>query len=305
MLPAEYERRRSYRRINILQNLGEKERRVMSVKLKDILAPVLAQEELDLLVGSYDIVGDIVIVIVPPELTHRESIIGEAILGSNKNLKVVAKRAGNYGGEFRTIDLKIIAGEIRKETQVTEFGVRLLLNVETTYFSVRSGNERRRLASLVQPMELVLVMFSGVGPYPLLIAKHSEAEKVVGIEKNPLAHEYAIKNLKLNKKLKNVQFQVGDAADLPLLLNERFDRIVMPLPTMADSFLPVAMEMLKKEGGWIHYYEMAREGSFEMAVAKVQTSAENTGRKLVTSKVIRCGHCGPRTHRICVDAQII
>jgi tRNA (guanine37-N1)-methyltransferase len=288
-----------------MQDLGKKERRVMSAKLKDILAPVLAQNELDLLIGSYDIVGDIAIVIVPPELTHRETIIGEAILASNKNVRVVAKRAGNYGGEFRTIELEIIAGESRKETQVTEFGVRLLLNVETTYFSVRSGNERRRLASLVQPMESVLVMFSGVGPYPLLIAKHSGAKKVVGIEKNPLAHEYAMKNLKLNKKLMNVQFIVGDAADLPLLLDERFDRIVMPLPTMADRFLPVALEMLKEEGGWIHYYEMAREGSFETAVTKVQKSAENSGKELATSSIIRCGHCGPRTHRICVDAQIV
>lgn len=277
----------------------------MSAKLKDILAPVLVQEELDQLIGSYDIVGDIAIVIVPPELTHRETTIGEAILTSNKNVQVVAKRAGNYGGEFRTIELKIIAGESRKETQVTEFGVRLMLNVETTYFSVRSGNERRRLASLVQPMESVLVMFSGVGPYPLLIAKHSEAKKVVGIEKNPLAHEYAMKNLKLNKKLKNVECKVGDAADLPLLLDERFDRIVMPLPTMADRFLPVAMEMLKEEGGWIHYYEMAQLGSFETAATKVQNSAGKSGRKLIASSVTRCGHCGPRTHRICVDAQIV
>ncbi|MFT5728707.1 MAG: tRNA (guanine37-N1)-methyltransferase [Desulforhopalus sp.] len=288
-----------------LRRVFVEKRRIMSAKLKDILAPVLAQEELDLLIGSYDIVGDIAIVIVPAELTHRETLIGESILTSNKKLRVVAKRAGNYGGEFRTIDLKIIAGENRKETQVTEFGVRLLVNVETTYFSVRSGNERRRLASLVQPMESVLVMFSGVGPYPLIIAKHSEAKKVVGIEKNPLAHEYAVKNLKLNKKLKNVQFIVGDAADLPLLLDERYDRIVMPLPTMADRFLPVAMEMLKEEGGWIHYYEMAKEGSFETAVEKVQSSAESTGRKRVASSIIRCGHCGPRTHRICVDSQIV
>lgn len=276
----------------------------MSAKLKEILTPVLAQNELDLLIGSYDIVGDIAIVIIPVELTHRESVIGEAILTSNKNVRVVAKRAGNYGGEFRTIELEVIAGESRKETQVTEFGVRLLLNVESTYFSVRSGNERSRIASLVQPMEYVLVMFSGVGPYPLLIAKRSEAKKVVGIEKNPLAHEYAIKNLKLNKKLKNVEFMEGDAATLPLLLHERFDRIVMPLPTMAERFLPIALEMLKEEGGWIHYYEMTREGRFETAVAKVQRSAEKLGRTLISNSVIRCGHCGPRTHRICVDAQI-
>ena len=277
---------------------------MMSAKLKDILASVLAEEELELLIGSYDIVGDIAIIIVPEALIHREALIGEVILANTKNVRVVAKRAGHYGGEFRTIELKIIAGEDRKETQVTEFGVRLMLNVETTYFSVRSGNERRRIASLVQPMESVLVMFSGVGPYPLVVARHSEAEQVVGVEKNPEAYEYAIKNLKLNKKIKNVRFQLGDAADLPLLLDDRFDRVVMPLPTRADRFLPVALEMLKEKGGWVHYYEMAQEGSFCVALATVQKLTENAGKELVTSNVTRCGHCGPRTHRICVDMQI-
>lgn len=277
----------------------------MSAKLKDILAPVLAENELELLIGSYDIIGDIAIIIVPVELISKENLIAEAILRSNKNVRVVAKRVGNYGGEFRTIDLQIIAGESRKETQVTEFGVRLLLNVESTYFSVRSGNERKRIASLVEPMESVLVMFSGVGPYPLIIAKHSRAEKVVGIEKNPLAHEYALRNLQLNKKLQNVQCKIGDAADLPLLLDERFNRIIMPLPTMGDKFIPVALKMLKQEGGWIHYYEMARVGCFETAVARVQSAAEKLGKKLIVNSVIRCGHCAPRTYRICVDAQIV
>ena len=277
----------------------------MTSKLKDILTSVLPEDELELLIGSYDIVGDIAIIIIPDELIHRERFIGEAILTNNNSVKVVAKRAGNYKGEFRTIELEVIAGQNRKETQVTEFGVRLLLNVETTYFSVRSGNERSRIASLVQPGESVLVMFSGVGPYPLLIAKHSKAKKVMGVEKNPLAHQYAVKNLKLNKKIKNVLFHLGDAAILPSLLDERFDRVVMPLPTMGDTFLPVAIEMLRETGGWVHYYEMAQEGSFDRAVSKVQKSSEDMGKELRFKNVTRCGHCGPRTHRICVDAQIL
>lgn len=276
----------------------------MASKLKDILTSVLPEDEWQQLIGSYDIVGDIAIIIIPDELLHRKHLIGEAILAYHANVRVVAKRAGNYKGEFRTIELEIIAGEHRKETQLTEFGVRLLLDVETTYFSVRSGNERRRIASLVQPGESVLVMFSGVGPYPLLISRHSEARKVVGVEKNPLAHQYALRNLQLNKKITNVQFHLGDAMFLPSQFDERFDRIVMPLPTMADTFLPVAMQMLKGAGGWIHYYEMAREDHFGQAVSRVQESGEDMGKELRYSKVTRCGHCGPRTHRICVDAQI-
>ena len=114
-----------------------------------------------------------------------------------------------------------------------------------------------------------------------------------------------MKNLQINKKIINVQFHLADAASLPSLLDERFDRIVMPLPTMGDTFLPVAIEMLKEKGGWIHYYEMAQEGRFDRAVSRVQQSSEDMGKELRLSNVTRCGHCGPRTHRICVDAQIL
>lgn len=255
--------------------------------------------------GSYDIVGDIAIIIIPEGLLHRQKLIGAAILDDNKNVQVVTRRAGNYEGEYRTIELEVIAGEERKETRITEFGVRLLVNVETTYFSVRSGNERRRIASLVEPGERVLVMFSGVGPYPLLIAKYSEAESVVGIEKNPQAHEYALKNLQFNKKIKNVQLCAGDASDVSDLVDERFDRIVMPLPTMGHLFLGEGLEMLKPGGGTIHYYEMAKEGAFESAVLRVKDACKQAGRELSQSSIMRCGHCGPRRHRICVDAQIV
>ncbi|MFT5699355.1 MAG: tRNA (guanine37-N1)-methyltransferase [Desulforhopalus sp.] len=277
---------------------------IMSAKLKQILSSVLPKKELERVIGSYDVVGDIAIVIIPEELVYRQRLIGEALLTCKKNVRVVAKRVGNYTGEFRTIELEVIAGEQRKETEVTEFGVRFLVDVEKTYFSVRSGNERRRIASLVQPLESVLVMFSGVGPYPLLIAKHSAAKNVIGVEKNPLAHGYAVKNLHLNKKIKNVQFHLGDAADLPALLTERFSRIVMPLPTMAETFLPAAIEMLGVEKGWIHYYEMAHVGCFDRAVSKVQKACDTMGKKRGATTITRCGHCGPKTHRICVDAQI-
>jgi tRNA (guanine37-N1)-methyltransferase len=277
----------------------------MTSKLKDLLSSVLSTGELDLLVGSYDVVGDIAIIIIPEELQARERLIADTLLANNTNLNVVAKRAGNYDGEFRTIALKVLAGEHRTETLVTEFGVRLRLDVEKTYFSVRSGNERRRIASLVRAREKVLVMFSGVGPYPLLIARHSEADEVVGVEKNPLAHEYALTNLKLNKTINNVRLYLEDAGKLSFFLTEHFDRIAMPLPTMAGEFLPVAITMLKKDGGWIHYYSMAEKGRFEDAVSEVKRACDEAGRTLLETQVIRCGHCGPKTYRICVDAQII
>lgn len=276
----------------------------MATKLKQILSDILTSRELDLLVGSYDVVGDIAIIIIPDELRHKERQIGRVILGNNSNIKVVLKRDGNYQGEFRTIPLKNIGGESRKETLVTEFGVRLLVDVENTYFSVRSGSERRRITSLVAPQETVLVMFSGIAPFPLLISRYSEAKEVVGIEKNPIAHEYALKNLQLNKKLRNVKLFSGDVREVAVKLAPSFDRIVMPLPTRGYTFLPNALGLLKPNGGFLHYYEMAREGAFDVAVDHVRMAVERAGRELRHATITRCGHCGPRTYRVCVDAEI-
>ena len=54
-------------------------------------------------------------------------------------------------------------------------------------------------SNVVKKGEDVLVMFSGSGVYPCVIAKNSKPKSVVEIEINPVAHEYALENLKLNK----------------------------------------------------------------------------------------------------------
>jgi tRNA (guanine37-N1)-methyltransferase len=275
----------------------------MAMRLKDALSGVLNDEELQVLVGSYDVLGDIAVIIIPEVLLAREKLIADAILTNNPRIKVVAKRAGLYGGEFRTISLTLLAGEKRKETELLESGVRLRLNPERVYFSVRSGNERRRIASLVTPGEAVLVLFSGIAPYPLVISRFSKARTIVGIEKNPDAHDYALQNLQLNKKLCNIEILFGDAATLISSSNRRFDRIIMPHPTMAESFLPGALRVLKP-GGYLHFYDLQRQGCFSDSVRKITTACIAANRQVVRAAIVKCGHCGPRMYRLCIDAMV-
>ena len=275
----------------------------MAADLKTCLRDVLPVEELDLLVRSYDMIGDIAVIIIPEELVHRQRLIGEAILGTNRRIRVVAKRVGNYGGEFRTIDLEVIAGENRKETEHREYGVRLLVNPEEVYFSVRSSTERHRIASLVQPGEEVLVLFSGIGPYPLVIAAGSRAKRIVGIEKNPAAHRYAQRNLRRNKRLNNVELLQGDVEELLPTLGSLFDRVVMPLPVGGARFLAPALDVLRP-GGWLHYYEMLPDHAFEDAVDTVREACRTRGRLLRQAAVVKCGHCSPRAYRVCADSLV-
>ena len=70
-------------------------------------------------------------------------------------------------------------------------------------------------------------------------------------------NEYAARlhseNDAMNKVDALVEVVNGDAADLPGITKKKFDRVIMPLPSEANRFLPTALAMAKK-GGTIHYY---------------------------------------------------
>jgi tRNA (guanine37-N1)-methyltransferase len=255
------------------------------------------------LVSGFDRVGDIAVVSIPPELEAREGEIGEIILALHKNIRVVAKRAGRYSGEYRTLPLAIIAGEQRLSTLHRENGVNLHLDLAQVYFSVRSAHERARIAALVEPGEAVAVLCSGVGPFPLIIARHSKAGEVIGIEKNPMAHGYALRNLKANRKITGVRFVEGDGAQVLPALNRQFDRVLLVLPHGGEPLLPCALEALKP-GGALHFYDMQAKGCSTATYAKVETACREHGRRMRLASVMNCGHCGPTVYRVCLDAVI-
>ena len=168
--------------------------------LKYYLKNKLSKKELKFVPSSFDVVGDILIFSdFPKELVKKEKIIGNTILKNYHHIKTILKKTKKYSGKFRTPKLKVIAGEKIKETICRENNVFIILDVEKVYFSPRMSSERKRIVSLIKPNESVLVMFSGSAPYPLVIAKNSKCKEVYGIEINPIAHKYALENIKKNK----------------------------------------------------------------------------------------------------------
>ncbi len=192
------------------------------MNLKDALKGKIPEEKIKYVPRSFDVIGDIAIFhSFPEELKIYERLIGETLLKLHKNVKTVAKKIKEYSGIYRTMKIKIIAGKKKKITLHKENRIALKIDVEKCYFSPRLSTERLRIAKLVRPGEDVLVMFSGVAPYPLVISKNSEARLIYGVEINPVAHKYALENLKLNKA-KNVILIKGDVRkEVPKIIEER------------------------------------------------------------------------------------
>ena len=273
----------------------------MKKNLKFYLKDKLTSKELKFVPSSFDVVGDIMIFSeFPKELAKKENLIGKIILQNYLHIKTILKKTKKYSGKFRTPKLKVIAGENRKETTCRENDVLVKLDVEKVYFSQRMSSERKRIASMIEPSESVLVMFSGCGIYPLVIAKNTKCKETYGIEINPTAHKYALENARKNRLEGRVKLFFGDVRRVMPKLNKKFDRILMPLPKGGEKFLDLALRHIKKKG-IVHFYDFLHEDEFSKAEEKVKEACNKSKKKCRVIKIEKCGQYSPRFYRICVD----
>ena len=254
----------------------------------------LTKKDLELIPKSFDVVGDIMIFSeFPKELKKKEKLIGQYLLKKYDKIRIVTKKSKFYSGKYRTPKLKIIAGEKNKETQHKENGVLLKVNPEKAYFSQRSSSERLRIANKIKKDESVLVMFSGIAPFPLTIAKHSSAKEIYGIEINPAAHKYAEQNVKLNK-FNNIKLYKGNVKKVLTKFKKKFDRIIMPLPKTSEEFIDLAVSYLESKGT-IHLYIFEREENLNQLKKKYSKKFKVTA--------VKAGSPAPGKFRYCLDLK--
>lgn len=273
-------------------------------KLKDFLRDKLTKKEISLVPSSFDMVGSIIIFSdFPKELEKKEKVIGQAMLQNFKHIRSIYKKTKKYSGTFRTPKLTLIAGEDKKETEHKESNARIRLNVGNVYFSPRLSEERKRIFSQVKPNENILVMFSGSGIYPITISKNTSAKKILGIEKNPIAHKYAVENLKLNKT-KNIKLISGDVKKILPAIAQKFDRIIMPLPKGAESFLSLALSKIRRNGT-VHFYSFSEENKYDNATKIIENECKKQKKKCKIIDIVKCGQFSPGVFRVCVDFKVL
>jgi tRNA (guanine37-N1)-methyltransferase len=223
--------------------------------------------------NSYDVIGDVAVVKLSDELMPYAHEIGNAMLKVQPSLRAVMADAG-VKGEMRIREINMIAGNGTSETKHKEFGVTMIADPGKAYFNPRLSTERMRVASLVKDNEVVIDMFAGVAPFPLVIAKHSRPSVIYAIDINADAAEIAERNIKLNKA-KNIISICGDSSEAIKGLPSA-DRIIMNLPHIADSFLPDALANLK-EGGIVHLHKIMERSSSAEEISELIGNMKKRG----------------------------
>jgi len=252
---------------------------------------------------AFDIIGgkEKAVAIMDSQPENGEKVAAAEIMERCPSVKSVLMKGSPREGVYRIYSLRLIAGDKNIEVIHKEHGMIFKLDPKKVYFSPRESTERQRVAAMVKKKERVLVMFSGISPFGIAIAKKQPTAEVVCVEINKDAVDYADQNVRLNRayNVKNYCWDVRDATGLG-----KFDRILMPLPESAIEFLDVAFAAAKK-GAIIHLYGISREKGFKDLKNAVALAAKQYGKKVKVVSAEKVLPYAPFTVKARLDIKML
>jgi tRNA G37 N-methylase Trm5 len=219
---------------------------------------------------SFSILGSIALVNFSDKITLKDKKkFAEQILSKHNNIKTVLEKSENFKGRLRKMQTKHLSGEKNKE---------------------------------------VFVMFAGVAPFSIVIAKNSKnVGKVYSNEINREANKYAELNVERNKVKDKVELVNGDVKKVAEKLKQKgkkFDYIIMPRPNLKETFLKQAFDLSKK-GTKIVYYGFCKVDEVKDLVEDIKEKAKQSKKKIKILKTKPAGEIAPYKIRVRVDFSVL
>lgn len=257
--------------------------------------------------SDYNILGNIAI--IKGEINGKKKNKKEKLKEARELLKIpsvksVFEKIGNVKGRLRTINVKHILGEDNLVAVHKENGCLFKFNVSSCYFSPRLSGERKKIAFKIKKNDSVLVMFAGVGVYPIVICKIKEPAIIVGIDLGRECCKYFQENLRLNKMRNKIKIIHGDVKKKINKNLGKFDVVVMPRPNLKESFLKQGLSVSKK-GTRIFYYGFCNEKDINNTADNLVKEAEKLKRKIKILKIVKAGEIAPYKFRYRVEIKVL
>jgi tRNA (guanine37-N1)-methyltransferase len=255
--------------------------------------------------ANYDILGDVAIAKFHDDVTAEQKLAkAQEIMNQYKGVKTVLEKLDKVHGRLRTIKTKFLLGKDTLMAHYVENGCRFNLKVDSCYFSPRLARERLDIAGLIKKGSKVLVMFSGVDPFPIVIAKHAKPKKIISLELGKDCKKYALENIKLNKFENTITHIQGDVKRIVPKLKEKFDVVLMPRPNLKETFLSDALKVSKKNT-LIVYYGFCAELKRDKMIEDLVNEAKKLKRKLKIIRVLEAGNIAPYEHRYRIEMKVL
>ena len=255
--------------------------------------------------ADYDILGNIAIIKseFQGKLKTKAKKLKQAkeILKRN-SIKTVLEKIGKVHGRLRVITIKHILGERNLTAKYKENDCLFKFDVKTCYFSSRLSGERKEIAKKIKKKDSVLVMFAGVGVYPIVIQRIAKPKEIIGMELGKDCCKYFKENLKLNKMQGKIEIIQGDVKKKTP--NKKFDVIIMTRPNLKESFLKYGLKASKK-GSKIFYYGFCHQDDLKKLKQDLIDEAKKLKRKIKIIKTTKAGDIAPYKYRYRIEIKVL
>lgn len=250
---------------------------------RELLLEKLGPRKYEQISKGFDLLGNIAVIDADRETARK---IGKIIIDTHKNVETVLRKASAIRGKYRLRKYDLVLGRRNFVARYNENNCSFVFDVRKTFFSPRLAYERKRVVQACRDGEKVVVMFAGVGPFAIEIAKERKMARVLAIELNRDSYRYMVENIRINK-VPNVVPLLGDADKRMRKYRGFASRIIMPLPADSYNFLGSAFYMASKKCSFHYYAFVDDDGEEEVERLRTFSKLHKRRFRLIGKRIVR------------------
>lgn len=267
------------------------------------LSDVIPTDLVKSLPRKWEKIGSVVTIKLPEDLKEYREIIGK-VYANELDCTTTLNDTGGISGVFRTPVVEVIFGSSVTETIHVENGIRFKVDPQRIMFSSGNMAERKRMATIAHPDEIVVDLFAGIGYFTLPIAVYSKPKKIVACEINPIAFDYLCSNVVLNHVSDIVVPLLGD--NRKTAPRDYADRVILGFLQNPQEFLPVGIACLKNQTGILHYHELVPvEAIPQQPLSHIEQVAQGFYRRVELLGVHEIKSYAPEVNHMVLDVRIL
>jgi tRNA wybutosine-synthesizing protein 3 len=174
--------------------------------------------------------------------------------------------------------------------QIRENGVLFAFDITKVMFCSGNNTERMRMGALHAQGETVADLYCGIGYYTLPLLVHAGAHFVHAFEWNPHSLLALRHNLEANGVSSRCKIYEGDNREQAPTIGRIAHRILLGLLPSSKDGWPLAVRLLREEGGWIHVHGNTLDEERDVWVRDVLNEFEALAEAQQRRWMIECVH---------------
>lgn len=202
--------------------------------------------------SAFETVGHIAHLNLRTEQLEYKHIIGQVLIEKFKPIKTVVNKIGVIENEFRVFNMEFIAGDSEAHiVTLKENYATFKFDYTKSFWNSRLQGQREKFLTIVQPGQVILDAFAGVGPFSILACRNKCFAHAN--DHNPDCFKWMNENATLNKVQDRMKTYNLDARKFIMsvtenliqcelsgdakLCNQMYSHALMNLPETAVNFL--------------------------------------------------------------------